>query len=472
MKKILECSFHRKILITLSAMAALIILSCIISAQISRLEENSCWDVLHQYVSHTSSEIESQIYNDQELLESIANIISDQDDIGSAEVQKIIDGFKPNTLTVHIGLLLPGDRVMLPNKPVGGTNGVLSFEEEAALGRHVSDKSVSISNKNKPVIRNFVPVVKNGETVAMLYGVVDLSLLPDAIDCSAYDGQAAVYVVDSKTGDFLVDTWHKSLGNITDLGNRRAKRGYDHDELLNDMYQGKAGHCIFESETTGSYLYFFYEPMSVNSWMIGLSVSEGMAFGKMKKVNGLLIGFIAGEILILGIYFVYILKSTGKELDEKQKLAERDLLTGLLNRNSYERNLYRYADSCEDALTCIYMDVNGLHELNNTKGHAEGDKMLRTVADAVHDRFGDRDAYRIGGDEFVAFVRDGEHEQIGRMISEINDEMAEHGYHVSIGVCRCEKPIDTDSLIKSAESIMYDEKKRYYEQKGEDMRSR
>lgn len=88
------------------------------------------------------------------------------------------------------------------------------------------------------------------------------------------------------------------------------------------------------------------------------------------------------------------------------------------------------------------------------------------------DRIGDRDTYRIVGDEFVAFVKDGSAEQIGEMITEINTEMETHGYHVSIGVCSCEKPIDMDSVIKSAEAHMYDEKKHYYDQKGAGMRSR
>lgn len=87
-------------------------------------------------------------------------------------------------------------------------------------------------------------------------------------------------------------------------------------------------------------------------------------------------------------------------------------------------------------------------------------------------RIGDRDTYRIGGDEFVAFVKDGRTERIGGMITDINAEMETHGYHVSIGVCSCEKPIDIDSVIKSAEAHMSDEKKRYYDQKGAGMRSR
>ena len=59
----------------------------------------------------------------------------------------------------------------------------------------------------------------------MLYGVGDLKVLPEKAESTAYGGQAAVYVADGATGDFLVDTWHDTLGNIRDLGKRESKSG-------------------------------------------------------------------------------------------------------------------------------------------------------------------------------------------------------------------------------------------------------
>lgn len=75
-------------------------------------------------------------------------------------------------------LMLAGDRVMLPGEPVRDTGGILSFAEEAALGRHISGRSVDIRDESRLILRSFVPVVQNGGTVAMLCGVVDLETLP------------------------------------------------------------------------------------------------------------------------------------------------------------------------------------------------------------------------------------------------------------------------------------------------------
>ena len=185
-------------------------------------------------------ELEVRIRGDQELLDSIANIAAEKGDMESQEVQTIIDSFRPNTMISHIALLLPGDRVMLPGEPVRNAGGVLSFEKEAALGRHISGRSVDIRDESRLILRNFVPVVQNGETAAMLYGVVDLKDLPEKVETTAYGGQAAVYVADGATGDFLVDTWHDTLGNVRDLGTREVKSGSGQDQLWADMAAGRA----------------------------------------------------------------------------------------------------------------------------------------------------------------------------------------------------------------------------------------
>ena len=463
---------NRKIVITIIVMLLLISLSCLISLHISKIEERSCWEDLQRSVNQISIEMESNIHSDRELLDSIADIILTKDSLDSPDVKEIIDGFKPNTMISHIALLLPGDKVMLPNEPIRDTGGVLSFEEEAALGRHTSGRSTDIRDESKMILRNFVPIIKDGDTIAMIYGVIELENLPVRIQSSAYSGDAAIYIIDRNNGDFILDTWHEGVGNISDLGDRETKAGYSHDQILQDVFDGKAGHCIFVSKTIGQYLYFYYEPTSINEWMIGISVPENTAFADVKKINKLLIGFIAVEITLLAGYFIYILLSTRKELCEKQKLAERDLLTGLLNRNCFERSISGYAESCKTSLTCVYFDVNGLHELNNTKGRAAGDEMLKTVADAIHKHFDDRDVFRIGGDEFMVFVKDENAQIIERHISDINDYLTQHEYNVSVGVFSQNVPFDIDEVQKQAEKNMYEAKKRYYEEKGIDRRKR
>lgn len=154
-------------------------------------------------------------------------------------------------------------------------------------------------------------------------------------------------------------------------------------------------------------------------------------------------------------------------------LSETDLLTGLCNRNSYEQKLEAYSSMCDHVLSCVYVDVNGLHEMNNTKGHAAGDKMLQFVGKTLQKEFGEKNSFRIGGDEFVALVSDEREESIREKVDRIQLKVEEKSYHVSIGYSvgsTSEK--DVSLLISTAEKRMYEAKQLFYKQKGIDRRAR
>lgn len=160
MKKVSVIKNNKKIIFTLLLIFTLILLSVFISLHISCIEEKECWNTLHQASIQFNNQIKHQISYDQELLESIADIITYQDTIDSKEVQKIIDGFQPNTMISHIALLLPNNKIMLPNEPIRDTDGIISFEEESQLGKHISNRSVDVRDKESLILRNYVPVKK------------------------------------------------------------------------------------------------------------------------------------------------------------------------------------------------------------------------------------------------------------------------------------------------------------------------
>ena len=154
-------------------------------------------------------------------------------------------------------------------------------------------------------------------------------------------------------------------------------------------------------------------------------------------------------------------------------LSETDLLTGLRNRNSYQQKLEAYASMGVQALACVYVDVNGLHEMNNTTGHEAGDAMLRFVGKTLQQEFGEKNAFRIGGDEFVALVAEGKEEVIQEKMNRVQHLAEEKAYHVSMGYAVGNTAqVDISLLISTAEKRMYEAKRNFYQQRGVDRRVR
>ena len=140
-------------------------------------------------------------------------------------------------------------------------------------------------------------------------------------------------------------------------------------------------------------------------------------------------------------------------------LSETDTLTGLKNRNCYENRLEDYPRTTEGALVCAYADADGLHELNNVFGHDAGDKLLKTIASSMQELFGEEHTYRIGGDEFVAFVPQGDVKTVREQLALMRERLLEEGYRVSCGASVVDAAYaDMRALVRGAEKEMYAQK--------------
>lgn len=154
-------------------------------------------------------------------------------------------------------------------------------------------------------------------------------------------------------------------------------------------------------------------------------------------------------------------------------LSETDSLTGVKNRNSYEKTQKEYALKSDQILACVYIDVNGLHEMNNMYGHSMGDKMLQFVATTMEKEFGKNNTFRIGGDEFVSLVPNIKEDDVKTKIDSFRKAIEDESYHASIGYSYGDtSKIDIISLVAKAEKRMYVEKRLFYRSQGSERRIR
>ena len=93
-----------------------------------------------------------------------------------------------------------------------------------------------------------------------------------------------------------------------------------------------------------------------------------------------------------------------------EHLAHHDDLTGLLNRSAFiERaaGLMQAAESRQQRLALLFIDLDNFKRVNDSLGHMEGDKVLITVAERINDCLRSTDLVaRFGGDEFVVLLGD------------------------------------------------------------------
>lgn len=143
-----------------------------------------------------------------------------------------------------------------------------------------------------------------------------------------------------------------------------------------------------------------------------------------------------------------------------------DALTGLYNRAKYEYDIDHYDEKPWEAMTCIYIDVVGLHEINNHLGHRAGDEMLTTVAQELRQHFPLGLLYRIGGDEFVVFYPDTTHSYLSEQLHHLRQSLQKKDYEISIGFSARHQDESLMETINQAETHMRQDKAEFYRQQG------
>ncbi len=159
------------------------------------------------------------------------------------------------------------------------------------------------------------------------------------------------------------------------------------------------------------------------------------------------------------------------------RISMTDEMTRLYNRRCYEEDISEYRNKpLGDDFVLFSVDVNGLKTVNDTKGHAAGDELIKGAADCLVLSVGqDGKTYRTGGDEFMAIVHTKEPEKIREKIWQKAGEW--HGMYtdevsLSVGYASYSnhREATVDDLERIADAEMYAEKEKHYKRKGIDRR--
>jgi diguanylate cyclase (GGDEF)-like protein/PAS domain S-box-containing protein len=158
-------------------------------------------------------------------------------------------------------------------------------------------------------------------------------------------------------------------------------------------------------------------------------------------------------------------------------LARFDMLTKMPNRMQFQHLLHQAITRClrqSRGLTLLYIDVDNFKEINDTFGHAAGDRVLETLSERLTRALPKESVIgRLAGDEFAVFLEANsdaqeQHEQAATVARQLLNSVArplhvgEHEIEltVSVGIAAC--PRDADNvidLIRNADAAMYHAKR-------------
>ncbi len=170
----------------------------------------------------------------------------------------------------------------------------------------------------------------------------------------------------------------------------------------------------------------------------------------------------AYEFKYLAATYNNVYEMTLEQQNMLRQKAERDALTGLLNRQSFEQLKKQFHDS-SDSIAFLLIDVDVFKAINDNYGHDVGDQALIKVANLLDDNFRKADyVLRIGGDEFAVLMDKVKADQKHIISSKIDmiNEVLQHPqgdfpkYSISVGIAFSEEGFH-DELFQQTDQALY-----------------
>ena len=231
-----------------------------------------------------------------------------------------------------------------------------------------------------------------------------------------------------------------------------------------------------------SFSIFYIAPIASASWYGGRH--PGLFLSVLSAFTWLAADFASGHVyshqiipiwngLVRLAFFLlisHLLVRIKTILKIQQEMAETDGLTGLLNGRAFRAEASKILEFCKRInrpITLAYLDLDNFKTVNDTSGHSEGDRVLKTIGSCILHSVRSTDIVgRMGGDEFALTLPDTNTEQartvIEKMHLRLKKEVGQHGWPIgfSIGVISFASPPDSaEDAIRHADNLMYRVKK-------------
>ena len=161
-------------------------------------------------------------------------------------------------------------------------------------------------------------------------------------------------------------------------------------------------------------------------------------------------------------YFVSLALQHAESQKKLSYLSYHDNSTTFYNRNRYIKDTQKLFNM-DTSLGIIYLDVNGLKDVNDQFGHEVGDALLVECARRMKMVFKKADFYRIGGDEFIIICQSIKKESFEKRVKELSESFSKKPVcQVAIGTQWTNAVGNINEMIAEADARMYENKKEFY----------
>lgn len=294
---------HRKNNIIYTIVSAILLCAVFLTmvSYFYRVAENEAYEELHMQTKQIKDDMQLQLMSDRENLVTMANFAAKLYQDGES-YDRMFASFKPIGLIDNIGILNP-DNTFVTKVGTINLNGRISFENEKLKGEYISGRVKDLTRDNYEIIRSAVPITVDGDTVGILYGVINLDVIGEKYNNMAKELDAQLFVYDKERGKLVIDTIHDKLGDISFLKDRKYNEGYSYEKMM----ETDKGFTSFVSAYSDENLYVHYSTLDEIGWRITLARYESQVFAETYTISKILFTAFFVMVIIMFLYTLIIM---------------------------------------------------------------------------------------------------------------------------------------------------------------------
>lgn len=316
-----------------------------------RLERERCFQQLNSYVSHAGRTVARNVEWERAYLESVARALSRQDLTDFDATAKMLSDMGDTGLISRLELLLPGNLLLEDDDRLSDATGQLCFLEDARRDGQIFWRKGE--REGTIILRQYVPVERDGKAVALLCGVLDLRRITRYLSSDEYGSEMRMFIFERGSGQFLMDTWSEELSTRNGQGNWECAEGYSQEKFKKDIAVGRPSTIVSRSTITGENFYTRAAPVAVEDWTVMVTVPDSAAFAFANRILRLLCTMMLLILLAILVYWVWTFRDIRRErLERERKLknieyildVEEDLFHAQTDRDQFHNALRKAAE--------------------------------------------------------------------------------------------------------------------------------
>lgn len=256
-----------------------------------------------------------------------------------------------------------------------------------------------------------VPIYRNGKVTGALGASYNVGALNQMLFNDIYDGIGFSMIIDTSGKIISCDSGlsYRKIGINDNVYDFYTKSGEVAEETMKsakaNIKKQKSGILVLKEKNAMSYL--AYEPLHINNWMLCYMVPQSKAQEEFQFIGNKEVILFA--VIGVGVitFFILIFQRTSMKQKKMREIASRDGLTQLYNKAGTEQRIkeWLHSDRSKAGAVLMMMDIDYFKQINDTYGHAVGDRVLYKVGHLLKSSFRENDIVgRIGGDEFLIFM--------------------------------------------------------------------